>query len=456
MSGLVAETVVVKQRRQQSAVREAVIRFVASSVILLLILMVVTLFLAGQIARQEALREARSRGSAIGNLIAGPLVNAEVRAHVPGASVELTTVMRNRMRDGSVIHAKLWTRDGEVIWSDEKKLVGRQFPLVGDVKALFGTDKAIAELSNLSKSENEGERNLGELLEVYVGVHDADQTPLVFEAYFPTETMRQDEQAIYRGYLPVIFAALLLFQVAVLPMALSLARRVERGLVERSKLMRHALLASDLERRRISQELHDGVIQDLAGVCYAMPTLEAHFGDDFTNRAARETARETAHETAHEISQVLMHDVATLRGMITAVYPPDLDGPGFSHAVTELARIAGEHGVQVQVNMPPDLTAPPDAVRLAYRVVREGLRNSVKHAQATAAMVEVRQESGLMVVLVSDNGRGIDDAQAPMGHVGLRLLADTVRDFDGRITLRSSPFGGAVLEASFPVKLARP
>jgi signal transduction histidine kinase len=442
----------VKERRQQSAVREAVIRFVASSVILLLILMVGTLFLAGQIARQEALREARSRGSAIGNLIAGPLVNAEVRAHVPGASVELTTVMRNRMRDGSVVHVKLWTKDGEVIWSDEKKLVGRQFPLVGDVKALFGTDKAIAEVSNLSKSENEGERNLGELLEVYVGVHDADQTPLVFEAYFSTETMRQDEQAIYRGYLPVIFAALLLFQVAVLPMALSLARRVERGLVERSKLMRHALLASDLERRRISQELHDGVIQDLAGVCYAMPTLEAHFADDFANRAARERAR----ETAREISQVLMRDVATLRGMITAVYPPDLDGPGFSHAVTELARIAGEHGVQVQVNMPPDLTAPPDAARLAYRVVREGLRNSVKHAQATDAMVEVRQESGLMVVLVSDNGRGIDDAQAPMGHVGLRLLADTVRDFDGRMTLRSSPSGGAVLEASFPVRLARP
>lgn len=439
-----------KERRRQSAVREAVIRFVASSVILLLVLMVATLFLAGWIAKQEALRDARMRGSAIGNLLAGPLVNAEVRAHVSGASVQLTNVMRNRMSDGSVIHARLWADDGEVIWSDENALIGRRFPLTDNVKVLFGTDEASAEVSNLSKSENPGEPQVGELLEVYVGVRDADQLPLVFEAYFSSETMRQDQQAIFRGYLPVIIAALLLFQVAVLPMALSLARRVERAQAERSKLMRHALLASDLERRRISTDLHDGVIQDLAGVCYAMPTLEAHFGDDSATPASRETAR----ETVQRISQILMRDVAALRAIITAVYPPDLDGPGFAQAVAELAHIAGEHGVQVQVEMPPDLTAPLDTARLVYRVVREGLRNSVKHAQATTATVVVREELGLMVVSVSDNGRGVEGAEVAKGHVGLRLLEDTVRDLGGRMTLRSSPSGGAVLEVSFPVALA--
>lgn len=440
-----------KERRQQSAVREAVIRFVVSSVILLLVLMVATLFLAGRIAKQEALRDARMRGSAIGSLIAGPLVNAEVRAKVPGASVELSNVMRSRMSDGSVIHARLWTEDGEVIWSDEDALVARRFPLADEVKALFGTDEATAEVSNLSRSENPGEPQVGELLEVYAGIHDADQIPLVFEAYFSSESMRQDEQAIFRGYLPVIFAALLLFQVAVLPMALSLARRVERAQAERSKLMRHALLASDLERRRISTELHDGVIQDLAGVCYAMPTLEAHFGDD----SATPASRETAGETAHRISEILMCDVAALRAMITAVYPPDLDGPGFAQAVAELAHIAGEHGVQVQVDVPPDLTAPLDTARLAYRVVREGLRNCVKHAQATAATVVVREELGHMVVSVSDNGRGVQGTQVAKGHVGLRLLEDTVRDLGGRMTLRSSPSGGAVLEVSFPMVLAQ-
>ena len=211
--------------RQRSVVRQAVIRFVASSVLLMLVLLVATFLFAQRIATQEALRDARVQGSAIGNLVAGPLVTAGVRAHVPGASFELTKMMNNRMSDGSVVHAKLWTSDGQVLWSDEKELVGQQFPLADDVKALFGTRNVTAEVSDLTKSENARERQLGELLEVYAGIRGANQTPLVFEAYFSSETMRQDEQAIFRGYLPLSIAALLLFQIAVLPMAVSLARR---------------------------------------------------------------------------------------------------------------------------------------------------------------------------------------------------------------------------------------
>lgn len=441
-----------KQRRERSVVRDAVVRFVASSVILLVVLMAATFVLAGHIATQQALRDARTRGSAIGNLVVGPLVTAGVRAHVPGAGAELATVVRNRMSDGSVVHVKLWTSAGEVIWSDENALVGRTFQLTDDVKALFGTSNAIAALSDPSTAENEGDPTLGQLIEVYAGARAADHTPLVFETYFSSDTMHRDEQAIFRGYLPVIFAALVLFQVAVLPMALSLARRVERAQAERSTLMRHALLASDLERRRISTDLHDGVIQDLAGLSYAMPTLEAHFEDGPGEPISRDTAR----QTTHRIAQILMRDVAALRSLTTDIYPPDLEGPGLRAALQELARTAGERGVHVQLEMAPDLTAPLDTARLAYRVVREGLRNSVKHAQASAATVDVCQEAGLMVVRVSDNGRGVQDGQVTSGHLGLRLLEDTVKDLGGRMSLRSQPTRGAVLEVSFPVGPSRP
>ena len=453
MSGPVTDPVAAKDRRAKSAVREALIRFTLSSVVLLLVLILTTILLASHIARGEALRDARVRGYAMANLMAAPLVNAQVRAHVPGASQELTSVLRNRMSDGSVIHIKLWSQDGEVLWSDEKKLVGHRFPLKDDVKDLFGTTKVTAELSDLSKAENAGERSLGELLEVYSGTRDANQKPMVFEAYFPADSMRKDERAIINGFLPIVIAALLLFQFAVLPMALSLARRVERGLAERSNWMRHALLASDLERRRVAQDLHDGVIQDLAGLCYAMPSLEAHFAHE---PVVDDPATRSARETSHRISQILSRDVAALRSMITDIYPPNLEGPGFATAVHDLARSAGEHGVHVRVDLPPDLTVPVDTARLAYRVIREGLRNVAKHAQATAAAVEVLRESGRIVVSVSDNGRGIQGTDVREGHLGLQLLEDTVRDLGGQMTLRASPEGGALLEASFPVKLIQP
>jgi signal transduction histidine kinase len=142
--------------------------------------------------------------------------------------------------------------------------------------------------------------------------------------------------------------------------------------------------------------------------------------------------------------------------MMTDIYPPDLEGPGFATAVQDLGRSMGERGVQVQVDLAPDLTVPLDAARLAYRVIREGLRNVAKHSRATATEVEVRRESELVVVSVSDNGRGIPDVQVAEGHLGLRLLEDTVRDLGGQMTLRPSPSGGALLEASFPARLVQP
>jgi signal transduction histidine kinase len=448
MSGPIAEAVVVKDRRQTSVVRQAVVRFAISTVVLSLVLMGVMLLLANRIATQEALRGAGSHGYAIGNLIAGQLVNAKVRAQVPGAGKGLTDMMDSRMSDGSVVHIKLWDRNGTVFWSDEKQLMGRRFPLTEDVKQLFGTRQVTAEVSHLTKGENAGERHAGELIEVYAGTHDADRKPMVFEVYFSSDSIRHNQQTIFGKYLLVVAAALLLFQVAVLPLALSLARRVERGLAERSGWMRHALLASDLERRRVAQDLHAGVIQDLAGVSYAMPTLQIWQAGDSAPGSDR--------EVSHRIGEILRRDIAALRSMSTDVYPRDLEGPGFASAVQNLAVSTLEGGVDVEVEMAPDLTVPVDTARLAYRVVREGLRNVAKHSQATAARVEVSLESQRLLVSVSDNGRGPHVTPVPEGHVGLRLLEDAIRDLGGQLTLRSSPSGGTMLEASFPVGLVQP
>jgi len=444
-----ADPVAAKNRPRKSAVQEAVVRFVVFSVVALVVLMLATLFLGAKIARQEALRDARMRGASIANLIAAPLVNAKVRAHVPGAGKQLTTVMRNRMSDGSVIHVTLWNKDGEVIWADQKDLVGTRAPLSANMEALLGTHDVTAQVTDFTNATEATERKLGEALEVYAGVHDADQLPMVFEAHFSSEKMHQDEQAIIRGFLPIVVAALLLFQIAVLPLAVSLARRVERGIAERSGWMRHALLASDLERRRIAQDLHDGVIQDLAGISYVIPTLHAHFAGD--SAAAR-----TARETSQQVSQILTRDVAALRSMITDIYPPDLQGPGLEAAIQDLARNAAAHRLQVQVDIAPGLPLPIDTARLAYRIVREGLRNVTKHAQATVATVKVHAESDHLLVSVSDNGLGIHGKPVKEGHLGLRLLEDTVRDLGGRVTLRSSLSGGTVLDASFPLSLLQP
>lgn len=112
----------------------------------------------------------------------------------------------------------------------------------------------------------------------------------------------------------------------------------------------------------------------------------------------------------------------------------------------------------VEVEVRPDVAPSPDAARLVYRVAREGLRNVVKHAEADRVDVRVHEEGDLVTVRVRDDGRGLPvgpagSPQPPEGHLGLRLLADTVRDLGGTLDVGPAPRRGTQLEVTFPSHL---
>lgn len=433
-----------------SVLRPALVRFAALSIVVTLVLTLLTLAVAERIARERALEDARRQGAGIATRLAAPLVDSDVRNGVPGAAEPLRQVMGNRTLDGSLTHVKLWSRDGTVIWADQPEIVGRTFPLTGEVEALFGTTATTAELSDLSRKENVAERSEGPMLEVYAGAFDADGEPLVFEAYLDTGPMDESAQRIVTSFVPLIVGSLLLFQAVVLPLAVSLSRRVERGERDRARLMRHAVLASDLERRRIARELHDGVVQELAGLGYTLPTVTRELGaggDLETARSLLESATALVHRS-----------VLALRHFMTDIYPPDLEGPGLRDAVQQLVQSeALAAGLAAEVRMASDLELPRDAAGLAHRVVREALRNVVKHADAHRVVVEAALHQGEVFIRVSDDGRGAAGGlplTSPQGHLGLRLLADTVRDAGGRLETTSEGAGrGVTLVARFPVSL---
>jgi signal transduction histidine kinase len=222
---------------------------------------------------------------------------------------------------------------------------------------------------------------------------------------------------------------------------------VERAQLDRSKMMRHALLASDLERRRIAQDLHDGVIQDLAGLGYVLPTAqrEIHEGGNLA----------VARTTLERATTMLQQDVVRLRSLLTDLYPPDLQGQGLVSAVGDLVQtITSDAGLDATVRIDPEFDVPVDAGRLAYRVVREGLRNVVKHAGASRVEVEVSREDDEVVVRVADDGRGLGEpTDSRRGHLGLRLLKDTLSDFGGELELEPGAREGTSLNARFPVAL---
>ena len=227
------------------------------------------------------------RTSQFAHNVIAPLIDAEFRSGVPGETRRtVEALLRNRMSDGSTVHIKIWAPGGRVIWSDESELIGRVFELGDDETALFGTESVISDLSHLDKVENATEVGEAPLLEVYAAAHDADGAPVLFEAYWSTSQLQAEQDATLTRTVPVSLAVLLAFLMVVLWLAFRLARDVERKEMERRALVGDALAASELERGRLAQDLHDGVIQDLSGLSYAVPALAAELPEDASDSQA--------------------------------------------------------------------------------------------------------------------------------------------------------------------------
>ena len=427
-----------------AATRTALVRFVALSVATLLLLAVGAVVVGERIAKQWAIDDARLRGAAVANVIAGSLVDDKVRAGNEAALARLGAVLRDAMAHGGIEHVKLWTPEGLVLWSDEEPVVGRRFPLDPAVERLFGTEGVTAELSTLDKAENTVERGEGELLEVYAGTADTAGAPLVVEAYLTTQQLRAQQRTLLLTLLGLAVGMLIVYFLVVVPLAVNLARRVERGQEHYAQVLRRSLLATHRERLRIAHDLHDGVVQDLAGLRYAMPLV--------ANQLPPTPEASLARQTVADAYAMLGNDIEALRSLIMDIHPPDLEGAGLAEAAQDLTARVESAGTAVDLDVPTDPDWAVGTSRLAYRVLQEGLRNVVTHSGAKRAAVTVRREGDEVHVEVSDDGRGLDGNTEPEpGHVGLQLLRENLLDFGGSLTLQPRQAGGTTLAATIPV-----
>ncbi len=87
-----------------------------------------------------------------------------------------------------------------------------------------------------------------------------------------------------------------------------------------------------------------------------------------------------------------------------------------------------DSGVEVELRVDPDLTLPRDLDLAAYRIVQEGLTNTLKHAAPCSATVSVRRDGRSVVVEVSDTGPGVGHQNRPRSRAG----RDRRTGLDGR------------------------
>ncbi|HEX4703947.1 MAG TPA: ATP-binding protein [Pseudonocardiaceae bacterium] len=422
-----------------------VVRFTAAGIVVLVSLAALLAFVARQAGTEQAVQAAAQTTLVAARGIVEPRLDPAVTAGQPAALAGFDAAMRRYVIQGSLVRVKVWDADNTIIYSDEHRLVGQRFHLTGNEAAALHNQGSDSEVSDLSKPENRFEIPYGKLLEVYIGVRSTTGQPLLFETYYQYDAVTEAGDAAWRRFAPPSLGALFLLELVQIPFAWSLARRVQRQRAERERLLRHAVDASDAERRRVAGALHDGVVQELTGLTYAMDAARLGQPDD-AQRA----------ELISDTATRLRASIGALRSLLVDIYPPNLAEEGLASALAELADGLERNGIDVRLDTEGTAALPPEASALLFRTAQEVVRNVIEHSGARSTTISVVRRAELATLVVDDDGRGFDDIELDErngdGHFGLRSIGDLLARAGGGLSVRAAPGQGTRVEAEVPVR----
>ena len=209
---------------------------------------------------------------------------------------------------------------------------------------------------------------------------------------------------------------------------------------EQQQLQREILEIPVNEQRRIGQELHDGLGQQLTGLGLLATSL--------LNKASK-----PEHELASKLASGLQDAISQVRALSHGLVPVDIDAEGFMNALKKLIEdIQLQTGVSIQLTIkdPVHISDNTTAMHL-YRIVQEALNNAVKHAGASQINVGLGIEGMRGCFLISDDGSGIPTSGGESSGLGLRIMRHRCGLIDAELRIESSYDGGTRIKCYFPV-----
>jgi two-component system, NarL family, sensor kinase len=408
--------------------RRAIAQYAVSGIGAVILLGAAGVYLMRHVGEREAIRNATQLAEVAGRGVIEPTLTPALMRGDPDAIDHVDRAVRRGVLGDHVVRVKVWRPDGRILYSDEHRLIGARYALETDELNLLASGKVKAEISNLARPENRFERRFDKLLEVYLPIRGPAGNPLLFEMYERYSSISASGRKLWLAFAPAILSTLAVLWLIQLPLAWRGARQLREGQAERERLLHRAIESSELERRRIARDLHDGAVQDLAGVSYSLSAAA-----DRIDRSSREDTATTLRDAASGTRRTIRE----LRSLLVDIYPPDLHRTGLEAALRDLVAPLAPRGIDVNVQLPNEMNLPPSLETLFYRCAQEALRNVVKHAEATQVDVRIQLDEGTARLTVEDDGRGFD-GEIEEGHLGLLLLSDLAREAGGRLEVESS------------------
>lgn len=211
-------------------------------------------------------------------------------------------------------------------------------------------------------------------------------------------------------------------------------------------------LARENERRRLSAEIHDGVVQWMVGALYRInayrqsmsPLKSADLSDELSC-----------------IATTLKQSVGELRRIIADLRPPSLEKLGLVPALHQAMSTLEEVGIDCHFEHhgePPKLSSSEE--RAVFGIAQEALNNVKKHSGASVAHLKLRFQDDTVSAEITDNGRGfvpenILDNQARPDHIGLPSMKERAELIGACLEIESRPEEGTSISFTFCPALSR-
>lgn len=210
---------------------------------------------------------------------------------------------------------------------------------------------------------------------------------------------------------------------------------------EQQQLQRELLEIPVSEQRRIGQELHDGLGQQLTGLGLLATSL--------VNKASK-----PEHRLATQLAEGLQQAIAQVRALSRGLMPVDIDAEGFIAALENLVREIRAHcsiPVSLTINERIRIVDNSSALHL-YRITQEALNNAIKHANASHIEVSVGLSGKRGFLSIHDDGQGFEfDVERTSTGLGLRIMRHRCGLIDAECLFLSSAEHGTEVRCYFAV-----
>lgn len=421
-------------------IRNPVTQFLVIGLVTLGAILVGVNYLADNAASDEAINEARRINSVVAHQVTEPIIPKKLATGSLGAADRFDPLLESRLEGlEGVERITLRTANGTVVYSSENaELLGSTFPFDEDQRKVLRHGGTGAGNSDPDRPENQprdADDDPGPRVQIYTRIKSPEGRPMLLDAYYALDQLESRQSEIYGSFRWIVLAPLALLIILATLILSALTRQLTNASKERERLLRSAMDASDAERRRIARDLHDSVVQDLAGTAFAVSAIARN----------PDTSAE-ARETLDSAGGSLRTSLKSLRSLLAEIHPPDLRADGLAAALEDLIAPAGAAGMQASVSVEGVETASDKRAALVWRVAQEAVRNALRHSGASTLAVTVRGDQQRLTLEVVDDGVGFDpDSVHDPDRYGLRGLRSLVADHGGLLDVRSAPGDGTIV-----------